>query len=43
MAPPVKPPLPSAYALSRQNLDWATSSSEDLAFAIRKAIAIYEA
>jgi hypothetical protein len=31
------------YALSYQNLDWTTSSSEDLAFMIRKAISLYEA
>jgi hypothetical protein len=31
------------YALSYQNLDWTTSSSEDLAYMIRKAISLYEA
>jgi len=30
------------YALSYQNLDWTTSSSEDVAFMIRRAIQIYE-
>ncbi len=32
-----------AYALAYHNLDWTTSSSEDLAFMIRKAISLYEA
>ena len=32
-----------AYALSYQNLDWTKTSSEDVAFMIRRAIEIYEA
>jgi hypothetical protein len=31
------------YALSYQNLDWTKTSSEDLAFMIRRAIELYEA
>jgi hypothetical protein len=31
------------YALAHQNLDWTKSSSEDVAFMIRRAISIYEA
>jgi hypothetical protein len=31
-----------AYALSFQNLDWTTSSPEDLAFMIRRSISLYE-
>jgi hypothetical protein len=31
-----------SYALSYQNLDWTKTSSEDLAFMIRRAIQIYE-
>jgi hypothetical protein len=31
------------YALSYQNLDWTKTSSEDVAFMIRRAIQIYEA
>lgn len=32
-----------AYALAYHNLDWTTSSSEDLAYMIRKSISLYEA
>jgi hypothetical protein len=31
-----------AYALAYQNLDWTKTSSEDVAFMLRRAIEIYE-